>query len=104
MGNSAAGILTATFFGTAATVLGAAGGAQSSTLTTPNLPAYTPHGTNIAGWDGTINTFQNGTGATFVAPDANHMTHGANLDPQGGVSTAFNNVSPELLVTIYMKL
>lgn len=45
MGAAAAGRLTATYFGTAATVLGAAGGVESRTLATANLPAYTPAGT-----------------------------------------------------------
>jgi hypothetical protein len=44
MGAAAAGRLTASFFGTAATVLGAAGGVESKTLITANLPAYTPTG------------------------------------------------------------
>lgn len=39
MGNTAAGRLTATYFGTAATVLGAAGGAESQTLTLAQLPS-----------------------------------------------------------------
>jgi hypothetical protein len=44
MGGAAAGRLTAGFFGTAATVLGAVGGGESKTLVTANLPAYTPAG------------------------------------------------------------
>ncbi|MCS3692006.1 hypothetical protein ABIF07_001078 [Bradyrhizobium elkanii] len=44
MGNSAAGRLTSTYFGTAATALGAAGGGQSQTLALLNLPPYTPAG------------------------------------------------------------
>ncbi len=44
MGGSAAGRLTATYFGATATVLGAAGGEESQTLLTANLPAYTPAG------------------------------------------------------------
>jgi hypothetical protein len=38
MGSTAAGRLTASYFGTAATVLGAAGGAESHTLALANLP------------------------------------------------------------------
>jgi len=41
MGNTAAGRLSATYFGTAATVLGAAGGAESQTLTLTQLPSIT---------------------------------------------------------------
>lgn len=44
MGNSATTVLTSTYFGTDPTNLGAAGGGQSKTLLTANLPAYTPAG------------------------------------------------------------
>lgn len=44
MGNSAAGRLTVTYFGSSGIVLGQTGGAESKTLVTGNLPAYTPAG------------------------------------------------------------
>lgn len=44
MGNSAAGRLTSTYFGSSGIVLGQTGGAESKTLVTGNLPAYTPSG------------------------------------------------------------
>lgn len=40
MGNSAAGRLTSTYFGMAATTLGAAGGSQSHTQTTAEMPSH----------------------------------------------------------------
>jgi microcystin-dependent protein len=46
MGNFAAGSLTATYFGTAATVLGARGGVQSNTLTVAQLASH-PHSAAI---------------------------------------------------------
>ncbi|RAI31493.1 hypothetical protein [Rhodoplanes serenus] len=47
MGSTAAGRLTSSFFGATATVLGAAGGAESRSLSATNLPpiSYTPAGT-----------------------------------------------------------
>jgi hypothetical protein len=42
MGNSAAGRLTSTYFGTSATVLGAAGGSQNQNLTIANINSFTP--------------------------------------------------------------
>ena len=116
MGNSAAGRLTATYFGTAATVIGAAGGAENTsiTLVTANLPAYTPVGTiggtgsldsvgfNVApGGSATALTASGGTprsitltGATFTGT------------AQGGTSTAIlkNIAQPTMLATFYLKL
>lgn len=112
MGNSAAGRLTATYFGTAATVLGAAGGAESMTILTANLPPYTPSGT-IAGTttiaylvsnvvSGASNTVYavGGSSGTSNLPFSGTFTG----SPQGGVSTPTKNVSPMMLATIYIKL
>jgi len=111
MGNSAAGRLTATYFGTAATALGAAGGAQTSTLLTTNLPPYTPAGsvsTSISGAQGIIGSgccIQNGgadgVGATIAALSASSTFTGT---AQGGTSTPFANIQPTMLATIYIKL
>jgi hypothetical protein len=112
MGNSAAGRLTATYFGTAATALGAASTTTDhTTLQTTNLPPYTPSGlitpSTIAAWDG--QSIQEGAvvGTTFVYPDANHMSHAGAIfagTAQGGTSTPFANVPPMMLATIYLKL
>lgn len=108
MGNSAAGRLTATYFGTAATALGAAStGLESRTLLTANLPPYTPSGTVSSGtaviitnssktWDQPAGSsrFDNTTagGLSFTG------------SPQGGTSTPFGIQPPTMLATIYIKL
>jgi hypothetical protein len=119
MGNSAAGRLTATYFGTAATALGAAGGLQTNTLLTTNLPPYTPSGTTTVNMSSTfggnpINTFASGGccvgfGGTSSGGTAQNIS-GLLLPSsfagtaQGGTSTPFANVQPTMLATIYLKL
>jgi hypothetical protein len=122
MGNSAAGRLTATYFGTAATTLGAAGGAESKTLLTANLPAYTPSGTvSVSGGTaGMVNSgisYQSGANPLFVAqPNGSTNNLGAFGAPlsgmsgsfsgtaQGGLSTPVAVASPMMLATIHLKL
>jgi hypothetical protein len=108
MGSSAAGRLTATYFGTAATVLGAAGGSESKVVVTANLPPYTPAGSvsntsplftdafNTAG--GATTMFRPGSTTPVGIPGAFTGT------PQGGVSTPVAIASPMMLATIYVKL
>lgn len=118
MGNSAAGRLTATYFGAAGTTLGAGGGAESYTILTANLPPYTPSGTNTGG----AATFTFNTGGNFTVSGAN--TAVTNITPsgggtalttaftqptwtgnaQGGTSTPFAVASPMMLATVYLKL
>jgi hypothetical protein len=115
MGNTAAGRLTATYFGAAATTLGVARDGQSATLSTTNLPAYTPSGTNVS----TLTTVSSVAVFATVANVAPTITGyggggGTNLitagsvtftgTPQGGVSTPFSILPPMLLVTNYLKL
>lgn len=119
MGNSAAGRLTATYFGTAATVLGAAGGAESKVIVTANLPAYTPSGTvsvtstNTDIWNGAIPASNNdssggGIGRTSLNPpptaQAQVSTGSLTGVAQGGVSTPVAIPQPTMLATIYIKL
>lgn len=115
MGNSPTSVLTSAFFGTSPTVLGAVGGNQSFTLSTPNLPPYTPTGSvsvtsttsGFVSSDGTTDNYASVGGlCCFV-----HQTRGAVIsngpitaDPQGGSSTPFATVTPMKLATIYMKL
>jgi hypothetical protein len=112
MGNAAAGRLTATYFGTAATVLGAAGGSQSSTLITLNLPPYSPAGVISGGTYFAPTTpvgLQSGSGSAAwqnsaygsLGPASNPAFTG---NAQGGVSAPFAAASPMLLATIYLKL
>lgn len=116
MGNSAASRLTATYFGTSAIVLGAAGGGQSATLITLNLPPYTPGGTvgttlsgasQLAVSNGVVDK-ANGTGGTDIVRVVSLSTPTASSTftgtAQGGVSTPVAVVSPRLLITVYLKL
>ena len=116
MGNSAAGRLTATYFGVAATVLGAAStGLESRTLVTGNLPAYTPAGTNSSGqFIEQISSFTMNSvdGTNVIVPSGGETSQGHNLSTQptftgtaqGGVSTPFSIVQPAMLATFYLKL
>jgi microcystin-dependent protein len=127
MGNSAAGRLTSSFFGASAVVLGNAGGGESKTLVTGNLPAYTPagslavalndpghtHGVTYSVGDangccGLQTSNLNSSGSTKVS---NTGTTGITVSSQtftgtaqGGTSTAFNLVQPTILITYYIKL
>ena len=113
MGNSAAGRLTATYFGTAATVLGAAGGGEATTLLTANLPPQTPLGTvggtgsfdslAVAGSGGASFNALTTSGGTprSVALNAATFTGTAMA---GQISTPFRTTMPAMLATIYIKL
>ena len=110
MGSSAAGRLTATYFGgNLPTVLGIGAGNQSQTLTTPMLPPYTPV------WGGSVSiTAAQGltVGGSFralVPPDEANITASAFAltgagSPQGGLSTPFSMLQPMMVVSIYVKL
>lgn len=117
MGNSAAGRLTASYFGTSGTVLGAAGGAESKVLVTANLPPYTPAGTisngaiNISS-NASINNNSSSTGGggfTINAPGAASIsaTQGTSTfagTAQGGASTPLAIMQPTMLTSVYLKL
>lgn len=121
MGSTAAGRLTSTFFGTAATVLGAAGGTQSRSLSSANVPSYTPSGTitvptnTFVYSSGSISTSSAGTTAnpgigTFVTPGSlglQNLSGGFTTfigNNNGGTSTAFGTLPPAMLATFYLKL
>lgn len=115
MGNSAAGNLTSTYFGSTPTTLGATGFHQSQTLLTSNLPPYTPAGSIVttsqgqtspvfglqSGTGGPVNIGGSGSGGTNVPLSLASAFTGT---AQGGTSTAFAVGSPEILMTIYIKL
>lgn len=123
MGNTAAGRLTATYFGTAATVLGAAGGLETSALTSQtNLPSAN---FAVSGGSVTVTTTQkvvNGPNSGSAAAGGTQVTaadpgSGGSLSlltstgtptgqtaASGGSSAAFKSASPMLLATVYMKL
>lgn len=114
MGNSAAGRLTATYFGTAATVLGAAGGSESHTLTTAEIPSHThtnslndPGHTHTTYSSGTV---QSGSGATVIGPSGSGGITGSNTtgvtitNAAAGGGGAHSISSPAMLATVYIKL
>lgn len=107
MGNSSAGRLTATYFGTAATALGAASTTtESKTLLTANLPAYTPAGTISGTIPFSSAGFNVSSGGTSLAQQTSvtATTETFTGTAQGGTSTPFAIVQPTMLATIYVKL
>ncbi|QIO34328.1 hypothetical protein [Bradyrhizobium sp. 1(2017)] len=121
MGAPAAGRLTAAYFGTAATVLGARGGSESNQITLTQLPTLAFSGTT--GNDAPDHTHpytqrggglhQDGTNQYTVAiQDIAQNTGGASTRHQHPFSGAIPgtgnqphaNVQPTLLVTAYLKL
>jgi hypothetical protein len=112
MGAGPKGRLTATYFGTAATVLGAAGGSQTGSLTSVNqMPPYTPGGINNSGASAVPGTPVNitvgsGSQAWFdtIAGTAALTTQPIFAGTPVGASAPFAVASPMLLVTIYIKL
>jgi hypothetical protein len=117
MGNTAAGRLTATYFGTAATVLGAAGGAESQTLTTAQLA---PHSHNNTLTDlghhhdigrqvsfGSAGTLSIRLDAGVVPGDCSTTTVTTGItinNVNAGSGNPHPIVSPTKLTTIYLKL
>lgn len=119
MGNSAAGRLTSTYFGTAATVLGAAGGGEATTLVTANLPPYTPAGT-IGSLTTATSDFLRSVGGANASVQTGAGAFGSNNSislgavnstgtftgtaAPGQISTPVRTVQPTLLTTFYLKL
>jgi hypothetical protein len=122
MGNTDNGLFAgATFSFGNSTTLGSILGAARHTITTPNLPPYSPAG-SIS--NGAITTtlasatilqssglVQVGGGGSFfsynlVNPSATSTQAAStfNGSAQGGTSTPFDTISPFALVTIYVKL
>lgn len=112
LGGTAAGRLGATGLGVAGTVNNNAGGGQTATLGTTNLPAYTPSGTvsSSSSTTGTV-PLQGGVGGAGVPSEAGEASNstGPSTAPitasttttstfsgsaQGGSSTPFSTVQP----------
>jgi hypothetical protein len=124
MGNSAAGRLTSTYFGTSAIALGAAGGNEATTLTAILIPTLTSTGANAISVSSTVSTLASGfnsgsnltnSGNQYGAGSAAPVTIGAitstgsnsisvSSSGTGGASTNINNATPMMLATVYMKL
>jgi len=114
MGSAAAGRLTSSYFGVSATVLGAAGGVESHTLTTAQLPAHS-HGVTDTG-HAHVQQFPSGGGggqasaggSSNGSPTSGNISTatavtGITINNAGG-GTGHNNVQPTMLTTIYIKL
>jgi microcystin-dependent protein len=114
MGGTAASRLTASFFGTSAVVLGAAGGAESHMLTTAQMPAHS-HGVTDPGHNHTgtapisANTgsitsdggFMKNTGSTGLTINAN--TTGISIQ-NAGSGNAHANVQPTVIVNYILRV
>jgi microcystin-dependent protein len=125
MGAVAAGRLTAAYFGTAATVLGAAGGVESDVLIQSQLPSVAP---TFNGTAGTVNVTSNtpdvlrnpsgvliaspgsggfgvgtGAGAGFSLPSSGSFTPAGTISALGS-NAPHKTIGPRKLVTIYIKL
>lgn len=114
MGNSAASRLSGSMTPNGIT-LGAAGGAESVTLVTANLPPYTPAGglsvtstiATILASNGAPDNWASVAGSTsFNNQFKTSITSTGSLagTAQGGTSTPINKVMPAMLATIYLKL
>lgn len=125
MGNTAAGRLTSTYFGTSAIVLGAVGGAESQTLTSAQMPSHTHTGSGTSDSGGVDHTHgyldkhanSTGGGANGFAVgngDEARTTDGASAylhthtfsftTAATGSGGAHPIVPPMVLLTFYIKL
>lgn len=123
MGNSPAGRLTSTYFGTSAIALGAAGGAESQTLTRAQLPTgitvagtvtvATPGGEDYptvasTNWGGPFSVASPGAISVPVANapvnNRNTMTGSNTLTSNNTSGNAHPIVMPTMLATVYIKL
>lgn len=113
MGGSAAGRLTATYFNTPG--VGAVGGLQTATLSTSNLPAYTPTGTisssTIIAPNPVTTPFSAGatSGGTTVQGNVSDVLLATTTSTftgtaQGGTRTAFSNVQPTITLNYIIKV
>lgn len=112
MGGSAAGRVTATYFGTAATTLGNVGGSESHTLTTAQLAAHS-HGVTDPGhthvdqnnsWNASQMTpgGSNVLSTTPVSGSIQSATTGITINNAGG-GGAHNNMPPGIIVNKLIK-
>lgn len=115
MGNSAASRLTATYFGTAATVLGAVGGVENVTMATANLIQHTHNNTLTD--PGHVHSYTAGLAGAGLGAGNPGGYASANNTASATTSISINNASagsasptpmrtvpPTMLATIYIKL
>jgi microcystin-dependent protein len=96
--------------------LGDAGGAQSTTLVTANLPPYTPSGSltgsqsfgNIQQNSSTYNPQGGGSGTAAFANNVSIVVLGSGFSfsgtAQGGTSTPFTNVQPTIIANKLLRV
>lgn len=122
MGGTPAGRLSATYFGASSglggATLGDTGGAESITLQTSNLPAYTPAGTITNGaitsttpqLGGVSGTGQPNVGQSIITTPATITITSSQAGSsfagtaQGGTSTAFPRVPPMQIVNKLVRI
>jgi microcystin-dependent protein len=130
MGNSAAGRLSASYFGATATVLGAAGGAESLTLTLAQLPTgiatssasasvtlsasrfipqtFNPMATVPVSSTGALYSIYAPSGAADWVVNSSTITGtlsaGVTATSTNTNGNAHRTVQPTMLATIYLKL
>lgn len=120
MGNTAAGRLTSTFFGTNPDAQGAMGGTQSKTIVQANLPNINLPSTSLTAISTSVTTLatgsgdlvfgtgslQSGSGAGESPPTWQTITTttiGGNV-PLGGSSTAFSIIQPTITLNYIIKI
>lgn len=114
MGNAAAGRLTAAYFGTSATVLGAAGGGESKILLQTHLPIASlvttitdpghQHSYTSPASFGASGAGAGITGTTAGAFTSSNTTGITASTALGGSNTPHAIVQPTILATIYIKM
>lgn len=116
MGGTAAGRLTLAVSGVDGTKLGWASGSQSTVLVTANLPPYTPSGsiTNgaitstpsqspvVTGVGGLAFGAGSGGGLNSLTVSSTQATSTFTGTPQGGTSSAVNNVQPTMVANVLL--
>lgn len=120
--------LTTTYFGGDSTAIGTAGGSESSTLQTTNLPPYTPSGTitngviSLSSLGGGSNTqfygrfstsgaigiegggFFHGLANNLITPQFSQAASTFTGTAQGGTSTPLRTVQPTIVCNYIMRI
>jgi len=108
MGGSAASRITSGGSGITGSTLGASGGAETSTLTTAQLPAHShPFGTNLAanngGWIGHAFSFGGGHWGAAIGGNANTVFNKSSSNNTGS-GNPHGNTQPTIILNYIIKL